>query len=138
MAKLLYWPKPMAGDIAWCHFPYLPHLEPEPKPRPVLILKVFDDLDPEFYVLVAYGSSQKTNRLQSGEFSITKANNAEYKLAGLGFDTKFSFNQQLELPYDSDYFKPPQDHKNTNSPKLGMLHPAAMRRAQAAWAATKT
>jgi hypothetical protein len=36
-----WWAEPTAGDIVWCHFP--DHISLRPKPRPVLILAVFDD-----------------------------------------------------------------------------------------------
>lgn len=121
----------------WCHSPHRPDTEPGPKPRPVLITKVFDDHAPHFFVLVAYGTSQKVQFLHSGEFAITQQDRAAYKLAGLSFDTKFSFRQNFELPYSGDYFKTPPHAKHADSPKLGTLHPNMMRRAQAAWEAVK-
>lgn len=137
MAQTYWWPEPTVGDIVWCHFPYLPALEPGPKPRPVLVLKVFDDHDPNFHVLIAYGTSQKVARLMQGEFAVTQADKSAYKLAGLSFDTKFSFKQLLELPYSSDYFKLPPACENINSPRLGTLHSNMMRKAQAAWLLVK-
>jgi len=35
-----WWAEPTAGDIVWCHFP--DDIHPRPKPRPALILVVFD------------------------------------------------------------------------------------------------
>ncbi len=46
-----WWPEPTAGEIVWCHFP--DNINPQPKPRPALILKVFDDEAPQFHVIVA-------------------------------------------------------------------------------------
>jgi len=43
-----WWAEPAAGDIVWCHFP--DNINPRPKPRPALILAVFDDNAPRFDV----------------------------------------------------------------------------------------
>jgi hypothetical protein len=137
MAQMLWWPEPAVGDIVWCHSSQPPDKEPGPKPRPVLVVKVFDDHAPHFYGLVAYGTSQTMQLLHRGEFAITQQDSAAYKLAGLSFDTKFSFVQCFELPYRSDYFKPPPNGKHANSPKLGTLHANMMRKAQSAWSAIK-
>ena len=81
-----WWPEPTAGEIVWCHFP--DNINPRPKPRPALILKVFDDEAPQFHVNVAYGTSQRTATLYSGEFSILRERNpTAYQTAGLSYDT---------------------------------------------------
>ena len=41
-----WWPSPEAGEIVWCHFPQDQLPEPGPKPRPALVVKVFDDHAP--------------------------------------------------------------------------------------------
>lgn len=134
----VWWPEPSAGDIVWCMFPYLPALAPGRKPRPVLIVKIFDDEAPEYGALVAYGTSQKLNRLLAGEFAVTKQTDpAAYSLAGLSFDTKFSFNQTFVLPYNNTWFKSPPAAAFGNTPKLGLLHPALATRASRAWQASK-
>ena len=121
----------------WCMFPYLPDLAPGRKPRPVLIVKIFDNEAPEYGVLAAYGTSQKVDKILSGEFAIKQlADQAEYQLAGLSFDTKFSFNQTFTLPYNDTWFKPPPVAKFGNTPKLGLLHPALTARVAAAWKAS--
>jgi hypothetical protein len=102
-----WWSAPEAGEIVWCHFPENKGIEPGPKPRPALIVKVFDDHAPHFIVLVAYGTSQKTDQLRSGEFLIADRDAAAYKLAGLSYSTKFSFHNTVELPYSSEWFKVP-------------------------------
>ncbi len=63
-----WWSEPTVGDIVWCHFP--DNITPRSKPRPALILKVFDDEAPQFHVNVAYGTSQRTTTLYSGEYPI--------------------------------------------------------------------
>ena len=134
----VWWPKPSAGDIVWCMFPYLPDLAPGSKPRPVLIVKMFDDEAPEYGVLVAYGTSQKVDILSAGEFAIRQmTDQAAFQVAGLSLDTKFSFNQTFMLPYTDAWFKPPPVAKFGNTPKLGLLHPALTARVAAAWKAAK-
>ena len=134
----VWWPKPSAGEIVWCMFPYLPNLAPGSKPRPVLIVKIFDNEAPEYGVSVAYGTSQKVDKILSGEFAIKQpADQAAYQLAGLSFDTKFSFNQTFTLPYNDTWFKPPPVATFGNTPKLGLLHPALTTRVSAAWGASK-
>lgn len=132
-----WWPAPEAGEIVWCHFPENFEIDPGPKPRPALLVKVFDDQAPRFVVLVAYGTSQKTTQLRSGEFLIADSELAAYQLAGLSYPTKFSFHDTAELPYNSDWFKVPPGAPNGQTPKLGVLHPSLIQRVRAAWHATQ-
>ena len=69
-----WWSEPTAGEIVWCHFP--DDIHPRPKPRPALILTVFDDDAPRFTVRVAYGTSK------AALIHLTKQQAVE--LAGLG------------------------------------------------------
>jgi hypothetical protein len=52
------WGEPAAGQIVGCHFP--DNINPRPKPRPALIIAVFDDAALQFTVRVAYGTRQNT------------------------------------------------------------------------------
>jgi hypothetical protein len=132
---LAWWPQPMAGDVLWCHFPHLPQLDPGPKPRPGLVMQV-RELSPQKYrVLIAYGTSQKTRQLRSGEFAVSPQDGAAYSLMGLQAETKFSLQQSVELDYNETWFKPPPHQPHGLSPKLGMLHPSLMPRVAAAWRA---
>ena len=130
-----WWPKPDAGDIAWCHFPHLPSLEPSPKPRPALIIQVFEDAAPCHRVLVAYGTSQKTDALRAGEFLVARSMGEPYRLAGLSFDTKFNLGVCIELDYNDLWFKAPPAAPFGQRPKMGLLHASLMRSFQAAWRA---
>ena len=132
-----WWPAPEAGEIVWCHFPENKGIDPGPKPRPALVVKVFNDQTPHFIILVAYGTSQKTDPLRSGEFLIAGHEVAAYRLAGLSYSTKFSFHSTVELPYSSDWFKVPPGAPNGQTPKLGVLHPGLMQRVRAAWEAAQ-
>ena len=85
-------------------------------------------------VLVVYGTSKKLDRLMAGEFAIRRAQNpAAFALAGLSFDTKFNFKQQLELPWTDAFFKVPPKAPHGQNPRLGTLHPALMQAARAAY-----
>lgn len=117
-----YWPEPSAGDIVWCRFPEVVGV-PGPKPRPGLVIKVFDDDEPEFAVEIAYGTSQKTNRLHAGEFLIPEIPAAPYKLAGLSYPTKFNLKKLVQLPFNSEWFDlAPGNIAQT--PVMGTLHPS--------------
>jgi len=131
-----WWSEPAAGDIVWCHFP--DRINPHPKPRPALILTVFDDEAPHFSVEVVYGTSRRTTAFHCGEFSILRDRNpAAYETAGLSYDTKFDLNQLVSLPYNSDWFSVPPAARHGQSPKLGTLHPALVRIVEAAYRATR-
>ena len=130
------WGEPTAGEIVWCHFP--DQIRPRPKPRPALILVVFDDNAPQFDVRVAYGTSQRTTSLHRGEFAILRERNAAaYAAAGLSYDTKFDLTQVLDLPYTSEWFSVPPAAPHGQMPKLGTLHPSLVRAVEAAFRAAK-
>lgn len=132
-----WWPEPAAGEIVWCHFP--DNITPKPKPRPSLVLLTKQDDEGRIFVSVAYGTSQKTNRLFSGEFRISKVEHpVAYASAGLSYDTKFNLGNALELPFNDVYFSVPPHAPHGQSPKLGTLHPSMVRIAAAAFAAAKT
>ncbi len=126
---------PIVGDIVWCHFPELPGLDLGPKPRPALVVRVtFKDDGVE--VAVVYGTSQRLNRLMSGEFAIRKSlNPVAFNLAGLSFDTKFNFRQIVDLPWTDRFFKVPPKAAHGQTPKLGTLHPSMMVATRAAYLA---
>lgn len=125
------WPDaPVAGDIAWCHFPdgIRPHLEP----RPALILRVYGERAP-FAVRVAYGSSKRVRELCDGEFAILKTSNpTAFALANLGYDTSFDLRQKVDLPYTTEWFSVPPHAPHGQAPKLGTLHTSLMRAAESA------
>ena len=128
-----WWPEPAAGDIVWCHFP--DNIHPKPKPRPGLIVSTKEDDEGKIFVSVAYGTSQKTNRLFSGEFRITKNEHPiAYNSAGLSYDTKFDLRNTLELPFCEVYFSVPPNAPHGQIPKLGTLHPSMVRIAATAFA----
>ena len=129
-----WWAEPTAGEIVWCHFP--DYVSPRPKPRPALILAVFDDAAPRFDVRVAYGTSQRTTTLHRGEFAILRDRNlAAFEATGLSFDTKFDLKQTLDLPYATEWFSVPPAAPHGQTPKLGTLHPSLVRAVQAAFRA---
>jgi hypothetical protein len=127
-----WWGEPTAGEIVWCHFP--DDINPRAKPRPALVLTVFDDDAPEFEVRVVYGTSQRTTTLHRGEFAILRDRNpAAFAAAGLSFDTKFDLKQAIDLPYTSEWFSVPPAAPHGQTPKLGHLHPSLVRAVQVAF-----
>ena len=121
------WKLPAPGDIVWCLFPEIPDMEPGPKPRPALVLRVEQRTDGDL-VSVVYGTSKHLERLRAGEVSITKAKHPDaYALAGLAYDTKFSFNAIVDLPWSARYFKVSHARPYGNTPKIGTLHATMMR-----------
>ena len=126
-----WWAEPTAGEIVWCRFP--DDISPRPKPRPALVLAVFDDDAPRFVVRVAYGTSQRTTALLRGEFAILRERNpVAYAAAGLSYDTKFDMRQTLDLPYSTDWFCVPPAAPHGQRPLLGTLHPSLVRALEAA------
>ena len=131
-----FFPPPEPGDIVYCRFPEKELPEPALKPRPALVLAV-GELEGKPHVEVAYGTSQKTDRLRSGEFLIAPADGNAYALSGLSYPTKFDLRHLKELPYNDDWFRIPPGAPHGQIPKLGVLHPSLMRRAKAAFDATR-
>lgn len=132
-----WWSEPTAGEIVWCHFP--DDVTPRVKPRPALIVTVYDDEEPKFEVRVAYGTSKRTTTLHGGEFAILQAKNpVAYQAAGLSYDTKFDLRHCIDLPYTSEYFSVPPAARHGQNPKLGTLHPSLVPALQAAYRATST
>ena len=128
------WPEPTAGDIVWCHFP--DNIHPKPQPRPALIISTKEDDEGMIFVSVAYGTSQKTDRLYSAEFRISKSEHpTAYTSAGLSYDTKFDLRKVLELAFNDDYFSVPPHAPHGQVPKLGSLHPSMVWIAAATFAA---
>lgn len=126
------WEIPTPGDIVWCLFPEVPRDVPGPKPRPALILSVEEHED-GLLVTVAYGTSQKVDRLSTGEFAIRRvANEAAFDCAGLSYDTKFDLKHQLKLPWNDLFFAVPHHAKYGQTPKMGMLHIMMYRALEAA------
>lgn len=132
-----WWPQPAAGEFVWCRFPEDLRLTPGSKPRPALIMTVFDDEAPAYRVCSAYGTSQKIKQLYSGEFAITEVDGPAYKPAGLSYPIKFNLKRLVELPYNDEWFSVAPGIPHGQTPKLGVLHPSVMHRVKAAWNAVQ-
>jgi hypothetical protein len=131
-----WWPEPVAGEIVWCHFPN--SIKPKPKARPALILSTMESDDGDIFANVAYGTSQKVNRLYKGEFLIAKMQDpAAYVAAGLSYDTKFNLGNTIDLPFNDQYFSVPPHAPFGQIPKLGILHPSMVKAAATAFQASK-
>jgi hypothetical protein len=129
-----YFAAPKPGDIVWCRFPEEKTLYPAPKARPALVWRT-GRIAGETAVAIAYGTSQKVDRLFPGEFAITPADGTAYAVSGLSYPTKFNLARSIELPYNDRWFAVPPGAPFGQQPKLGVLHPSLMRRAQAAFEA---
>jgi hypothetical protein len=135
-AEPIWYDAPAPGDIVWCRFPQDGVPGPGPKARPALVLSV-GETDSHAVVIVAYGTSQKTDDLHAGEFAILPANAAGYTAAGLSYPTKFNLGRTFELDYNDVWFSVPPGAPRGQTPKLGVLHASVMRGAQAAYTARR-
>ena len=117
-------PMPVAGDIVWTKFPQVENLgSPGPKPRPALILFLSDE---DHAVIVAYGTTQRTDKVYPGEF-VLDPQEPGFSLSGLTARTKFDLGRTVQLPFDSNWFdSAPGVHINSPLPKMGTLHPSYM------------
>lgn len=124
-------PLPALGDIVYCRFPERVGV-PGPKPRPGLVIGLALLEDGTRAVVIAYGTSQKTDALRAGEFLISPVDGEAYRAAGLSFPTKFNLKLRAAVPYTDEWFRVPPNPSFGQTPKLGILHPGLMRRASAA------
>ena len=125
-------PLPALGDFVYCRFPESLG-KPGAKPRPALVTGLAVLEDGSQAVIVAYGTSQKTTSLLAGEFLISPADGKAYEAAGLSYATKFDLARLATLPCTEEWFRVPPVPFFGQTPKLGILHPSLMRRAQAAF-----
>ena len=132
-----YFAAPKPGDIVWCRFPQEENLEPARKARPALVLRV-GKIDGYSAAAIAYGTSQKVERLFPGEFAILPSDGAAYAASGLSYATKFNLARSIELPFNDRWFTAPPGAPFGQQPKLGILHPSLMKRAQAAFRAIES
>ena len=135
-ASARWYAPPGAGDIVWCRFPQHDLPGPGVKPRPALVVRV-GEFEGHCVVEVAYGTSQKVDRLYAGEFAIASMDTAAFAAAGLSYPTKFNLGQTFELDFNDTWFAVPPGAPHGQTPKLGILHPSLMRRATAAARAVK-
>lgn len=126
------YPPPEPGDIVFCRFPEVGAFLPGPKSRPALVLQV-GFVNAESHVRVAYGTSKNTDDLHPGEFLISPSDHQAFAASGLSFPTKFDLGKSRELPYNEKWFSVPLNQRYGQTPKIGVLHPSLMRRAQAAF-----
>lgn len=126
-----WFPAPNPGDIVWCRFPERGIPGPGPKARPALVTAV-GLADGRSTAFVAYGTSQKTDRLITGEFVIASTEHAAIEAAGLTSSTKFDLSRIFELDFNETWFAVAPGAPHGQTPKLGILHPSLVRRAEAA------
>jgi len=126
-------PLPAPGDFVWCHFPEIIG-KPGPKARPALVVAV-SVID--HAVEIAYGTSQKTDRIYPGEFLLDPSD-AGFDDSGLACATKFDLNNCVKLPFDSDWFALNMGvYASIPLPKIGVLHPSYVHAAHKAYSLKK-
>ncbi len=131
-----WFPAPRAGDIVWSRFPQRGLAGAGPKPRPALVVRVGES-GGRPVAEVAYGTSQKVESLYAGEFAIVPGDGAAFVASGLSYPTKFDLSETFELDFNDIWFSVPPGAPHGQTPKLGILHPSLMRRAEAAARAAK-
>jgi len=85
--------------------------------------------------VVALGTSQKVDKLFPGEFAIAPADGPAFDLSGLTSPTKFNLARTSELDFNDVWFGVAPNALHGQTPKLGILHPSLVRRAEAAYKA---
>ncbi|HFD6683710.1 TPA: hypothetical protein ACF5RG_003564 [Providencia alcalifaciens] len=116
--------RPTIGSIVRTHFPNVEGVDPNnperPKPRPGLIVGIDDKNN----VIVVYGTTQRTseNELYDTELVIRNSDR-DYCYTGLAHDTKFNFEREVKLPFNSEYFSIPRSTstKTYTCPRIGIL-----------------
>jgi len=123
-SEIPFRPLPAPGDIVWTFFPQSEDLGyPGPKPRPALVLFISEE---DHAVEIAYGTSQRTDKMYPGEFVLDPAD-AGFAISGLSARTKFDLGRTVRLPFNSNWFKPSPDvHVSSPLPKMGTLHASYM------------
>ncbi|RAU39929.1 type II toxin-antitoxin system PemK/MazF family toxin [Pseudomonas sp. RIT411] len=124
-------PLPAPGDIVWCHFPsHLDMGNPGPKSRPALVVAVSSG---SHAVKVAYGTSQKVDKIYPTEFVLSPDDGEPFAVSGLAAKTKFNLGDTVNVPFDSDWFHVHEGvHVSTPLPKMGVLHASYMSAARKA------
>lgn len=110
---------PCLGDIVWCFFPEtMENLTP--KPRPAIVIGMSKS---RHQIVVAFGTSKKTDKLYPSEFLIAKADGDEpFAMSGLSYDTKFDLSRKMILPFTTEFFSKAPKKNNVPFPKLGSVH----------------
>jgi hypothetical protein len=123
---------PALGDIVYCRSPEVKNI-PAAKPRLTLVMATVEFDSGSHGVRVAYRMSKRVSELRAGEFAITPADGQAYTHAGLSYPTKFDLKRHEDLPYTEAWFRVPPNQPFGQCPKLGILHPSLVRRAEAAF-----
>jgi hypothetical protein len=86
----------LVGAVIFAYWPEdeRPH-HPGPKFRPVLVVDVSDQR-----ALVAYGTSQRTDRNARGEITVSRED-----MPGLSKDTKFCLGKTQWIPLSTEYIE---------------------------------
>lgn len=94
--------KPQVGDVGRFWFPEWPSPHPGPKARPCLIMDI-EVREGNTYVKIAYGTSQRTQALNRGEFNVLASEKTEWSACN-DKDTKFVLRNTDWFPLDERWF----------------------------------
>ncbi len=119
MQPALQFPLPQPADIVLARFPlHLAKHLPGPDARTCLVLFIYDD---DHAVEIAYGTSQKLDKIYKGEFLIS-ANDPGFQGTGLRKSTKFNLKNRVIVPFDNEWFTPPRSGRIASPPpKIGRV-----------------
>lgn len=128
---LPYTPLPQPADILLARFPtHLARHLPGPKARTCLVLFTYAN---DHAVEIAYGTSQKLDKIYPGEFLIS-ANDPGFELTGLRTSTKFNLADRVILPFDNVWFTTPRSGRiSSPPPRIGTVHLASVNGLHKAW-----
>jgi hypothetical protein len=94
-----------------------------------LVLFIYDD---DHAVEIAYGTSQKLDKIYRGEFLIS-ANDPGFQGTGLRKSTKFDLNNRVIVPFDNEWFTPPLSGRISSPPpnigRVQLEHHSALKKA---------
>lgn len=119
------WPKsvwPKVYELVWTRFPEAESIEqPGLKPRPSLVLGVYEEEDGGALLVIAPGTTRL--KLERRPFDFRVTNYAEMQACGLSFATRFDLDAIIPLPYTRDWFAPLTAAGKT-TPVIGRLSDA--------------
>lgn len=125
-------PCPVPGDIVLCFFPEGLSARNAGKHRPAIVMAVSTE---KKEVEVVYGTSQKLDRIYPTEV-LFLSSDPSFPRTGLRKSTKFDLSRKVKLPFNSQWFCPPEFPPGQTSPILGVVPPTSMAQLKKAYDAS--
>lgn len=100
---------PEVGSVYWCYAPYKPRdrnapITPGPDPHPVLVMSVYDEVDPP-EVLIAPGTGTLGGAYSQFDFEVT-GDSSDAQAMGLTKSTRFKLSSIDRIPFSPNLFVP--------------------------------